>query len=305
MKQFILPAVLLISVLITSCNTTKKLYEAKEYDQVIMREAPKICAGRIQPKNIGLIAASYHEANQADHERIQALKATGNPDVWPEIFERFSSMKGRNDALACFPKEIKKSINYTKLDLDDELQSARNKAEAFLVARISQNLSSGSPDFDQADRMIRQLEGINRENSHINDLKLKSLAKRHGDLSKLMHVEVFRQQASPNRDETVTFKETKDGLTATVTDHKLSKTATVKGKVNFIDPKSRRMLFSMPYEVSSKFEHSYSTVEGSREACSAQTLERLKQPAVPFPTDESLINDAKQKLIDLIYQKIQ
>ena len=120
-----------------------------------------------------------------------------------------------------------------------------------------------------------------------------------------MHIEIFKHQASPNRDETVTFKETKDGLTATVTDHKLSKTATIKGKVNFIDPKSKRMLFSMPYEVSSNFEYSYSTAEGPREACSAQTLERLKQPAVPFPTDESLMNDAKQKLIDLIYQKIQ
>lgn len=305
MKHFILPAALLISVLITSCNTTKKLYEAKEYDQIIMKEAPKVCAGRIQPDKIKLIAAAYHEANQADHERIQALKATGNPDVWPEIFERFSSMKGRNDALSCFPKEIKKSINYTKLNLDDELQAARNKAEAYLAAKINQTLDMGSPDFDQADKMIRQLEGINRENTHLNDLKLKSLAKRHGDISRLMHIEVFKRKVGPNRDETVSFKETKDGLIATVTDHKLSKTATIKGKVNFIDPKSKRMLLSMPYEVSSNFEYNYSSIEGAREACSAQTLERLQRQAVPFPTDESLLNDAKQKLIDLISQKIQ
>lgn len=305
MKHFILPAALLIIASITSCNTTKKLYEAKEYDQIIMREAPKVCAGKIRPNTISLIAAAYHEANQADHERIQALKATGQPEVWPEIFERYSSMKGRNDALACFPKEIKKSINYTKLNLDDELQAAQNKAEAYLTAKINQDLNASNPDFDQADRMIRQLEGINRENSHLNDLKLKSLAKRHGDISRLMHIEIFKRQVGPNRDETASFKETKDGLTATVTDHKLSKTATIKGKVNFIDPRSKRMLLSMPYEVSSNFEYNYSTVEGAREACSAQTLERLQQKAVPFPTDESLLNDAKQKLVDLIYQKVQ
>lgn len=305
MKHFILPTALLICVLITSCNTTKKLYEAKEYDQVIMKEAPKVCAGRIQAKKISLIAASYHEANQSDHDRIQALKATGQPDVWPEIFERYCSMKGRNDALSCFPKEIKKSINYTKLELDDELQSARNKAEAYLTAKISQTLNEANPNLDQADRMIRQLEGINRENTHLNDLKLKSMAKRYGDISKLMHVEVFKREVSPNRDESVSFKETKGNLTATVTDHKLSKTATLKGKVNFIDPKSRRMILSMPYEVSSKFEHSYSIVEGSQEACSAQTLEGLRQQPLPFPTDESLLNDARQQLVDLIYQKIQ
>ena len=304
MKHSIFPTALLISILITSCNTTKKLYEAKEYDQVIMKEAPKVCAGR-KAKKISLIAASYHEANQSDHDRIQALKATGQPDVGPEIFERFCSMKGRNDALSCFPKEIKKSINYTKLDLDDELQSARNKAEAYLTAKISQTLNEANPNLDQADRMIRQLEGINHENTHLNDLKLKSMAKRYGDISKLMHVEVFKREVSPNRDESVSFKETKGDLTATVTDHKLSKTATLKGKVNFIDPKSKRMILSLPYEVSSKFEHNYSTVEGSREACSAQTLEGLRQQPLPFPTDESLLNDARQQLVDLIYQKIQ
>ena len=131
------------------------------------------------------------------------------------------------------------------------------------------------------------------------------MAKRYGDISKLMHVEVFKREVSPNRDESVSFKETKGDLTATVTDHKLSKTATLKGKVNFIDPKSKRMILSLPYEVSSKFEHNYSTVEGSREACSAQTLKGLRQQPLPFPTDESLLNDARQQLVDLIYQKIQ
>ena len=305
MKKFILPALLLITAMITSCNTTKKLYEAKEYDQIIMKEAPKVCSGRIQPKKIDLISASYHEANQADHERIQALKSTGNPDVWPEIFERYCSMKGRNDALACFPNEIKKRINYTRLNLDEELQMSRNKAEAFLAASINQTLGSATPDLDKADRMIRQLEGINKENSHLNGFKVKSISKRYGDIGRLMHVEVFKKEIGPNRDETVSFKETKNDFTATVTDHKLSKEATVKGKVNFIDPSNKRMLFSLPYEVSSKFEHNYSTVEGSLEACSEQTLQGLKQKPVPFPTDESLINDAKQNLINLIYQMIQ
>lgn len=305
MKKLILPAILLIGAMITSCNTTKKLYEAKEYDQIIMKEAPKVCSGRIQPKKIDFIAASYHQANQADHERIQALKATGSPEVWPEIFERYCSMKGRNDALSCFPNEIKKGINYTKLNLDDELQMARNKAESYLAAAISQNLASTNPDPDQADKMIRQLEGLNKDNSHLNGFKLKSLAKRYGDISRLMHIEVFKKQVGPNRDETVSFKETNGNLTATVTDHELSKSATIKGKVNFVDPSSKRMLFSMPYEVSSNFEYNYSTIEGPREACSEQTLEGLRNKPVPFPTDESLIEDAKQNLTNLIYQMIQ
>ena len=278
MKHFIVPIALLACLLATSCNTNKRLYET------------------------GL---AYHAANQADHERIMELKSSGNPDVWPEIFERYCSIKGRSDEMAHFPKEVRQRLNYTPLDLNDEMTLSRNKAEAYLTAKASMMLNETAPNLDEADRLIKHLERINCDNTQINDLKLKSMAKRYGDLSRIMHIEVFERQVSPNRDETVSFKESQNGLTATVTDHKLSKTATLKGKVNFIDPKSKRMLLSMPYEVSSKFEHTYSTVDGPQDACSAQTLENLKQKPVPFPTDESLANDARQQVINLVYQKIQ
>lgn len=305
MKRFILPTALLIACLATSCNTTRKLYEAKEYDQVIINNAPKICAGHIQYKNLDYVARSYHEANQADHERIKALKATGNPDIWPEIFERYSSMQGRSDALACFPNKLKKSMNYTPLKLDDELKGAKNKAEAYLEAKINQTLNANNPDLDGADKLIRDLERVNADNKQLDNLKLKSMAKRYGGIDKLMHVNVTKREVGPNRDESVTFKETNGKLTATVTDHTLSKTATIQGKVQFIDPKSKRLLHSMPFKVSSEFEHSYSTVEGSTEACSAQTLEGLKKKPVPFPTDESLLKDAEKKVVDMIHEIIK
>lgn len=284
----------------TSCNTSQKLFEAQEYDQVIMKEAPKVCAGKTNANKIGLLAASYHRANQADHERIQALKASGQPDVWQEVFERYTSMKGRNKALACLPKRLKKDIDYMTLDLDDELTAARNKAEAYLTASLSQHLKAADTDPDEADRMIRQLERINPENAQLNDFKILSLAKRYGDLSRLMHIEVQRHQVSPNRDETVTFKESAQGLTATVTDHVCSKTATLTGNLRFIDPKNKETLLTVPFETSSKFNATYTTVEGPSEACSEQTLERLKQPKVPFPTDESLLQDAERQLVERI-----
>lgn len=305
MKHFLVPIALMACLLAASCNTNKKLYEAKEYDKVILRNVPKICSGRISHSTLDYVAASYHQANQADHERIQALKASGNPEIWPEVFERYSSMKGRGEALRCLSNKSKKQLGIVPLHLNEELSLARNKAEAYLTAKISQILNEELPDLDEADHLIRDLERINCDNALINDLKLKSLAKRYGDLNALMHLEVFQQSVTPNRDEAVSFKETQNGLTATVTDHNLSKKATLSGNVNFIDPKSKRMLLSYPYEISSNFSYSYTTVEGPQGACSEQTLERLKQQPVPFPTDESLINDAIRQLMDLIYQKIQ
>lgn len=305
MKKIIFPLAILATLFVCSCNTTKKLYQAQEYDQVIMNNAERICSGRLNNKLLTMVVESYHRANQADHERIQALKATGKPEVWPEVFERYCSMKGRNDALACLPRDLKKQINYVTLDLDDEIQSSRNKADAYLAAVITQQLGSNNPDLDQTDRMIRRLEGINRDNSRLNEFKLKSLARRYGDLSKMMHIDIRQHQVGANRDEAVSFKETKGNLTANVTDHVLSKSATIKGKVNFIDPRSKRLLLAMPFDVTSKFEHNYTVVEGPQEACSEQTLARLKQQPLPFPTDESMLKDAEKQLIEMINQKLQ
>ncbi|MBO6026147.1 MAG: hypothetical protein J6P73_02785 [Bacteroidales bacterium] len=278
MKRFLLPIALLACVLATSCNTEKRLYKT---------------------------GMAYHQANQADHERIMELKATGKPDVWFEIFERYCSIKGRSDEMARFPAEVKKNLNYKPIKIDDELNGARNKAEAYLTAKINQTLSSDSADLDKADKLIRDLERVNCDNKRLGDFKLKSLAKRYGGLDGMIHLDIRHQQVSPNRDETVTFKETQGDLTATVTDHKLSKSATIEGKVLFIDPKGKHVLLTMPFKTTSNFEHSYSVVDGPMEACSAKTLEGVQQKPVPFPTDQSMLEDAETKLMDMIFEKIQ
>ena len=174
MKYLQLIPALLLGAMLTACNTTKKLYEAQQYDEVIQRVAPDICAGDMNAKHINYVAASYHKANQADHERIQALKATGQPDVWPEIYQRYCSMKGRNDALKCFPTKVKNGMNYVPLDLDEDMTVARNHAEAFLVAKANQLLDSGSKeDAVEAEKYVEQLERTNPESSKLLDLRKK------------------------------------------------------------------------------------------------------------------------------------
>ena len=176
MKYLRFISILLLAALLASCNTTKKLYEAQEYDQVIQRVAPDICDGDMNAQRINMVAASYHKANQADHERIQALKASGQPDVWPEIYQRYCSMKGRNEALLCFPTKVKNGMNYVKLDLDDDMMAARNHAEAFLVAKANQLLDSGNAtDALEADKYIEQLYRTNKNNSNLPQLQKKSL----------------------------------------------------------------------------------------------------------------------------------
>ena len=85
-------------------------------------------------------------------------------------------MKGRNEALKCFPTKVKNGMNYVKLDLDEDMTVARNHAEAFLVAKANQLLNTGtSADALEADRYIEQLWHTNKDNSSLPELQKKSL----------------------------------------------------------------------------------------------------------------------------------
>lgn len=344
MKYLRLFPIMLLAAMLIACNTTKKYekkYYAHEYDEVIQDLAPDICDGETNAQRISLVAASYHNANQADHERIQALKATGQPDVWPEIYQRYCSMKGRNEALACFPRKVKNGMNYVKLDLDEDMMVARNHAEAFLVAKANQLLNSGSKaDAMEAETYIKQLQFTNRENSHLMTLRRKQafrmadavsigvidrcnlsggvdeaiVAFDHGEVpyalshckaSKAMVVVVVEEmQPSPLRHDEVTFKETQGGKTATVTDHSQSKSVTLKGRIEYRDSDGRN-LGEVPFEVKSVFKNDYTIVAGDREACSEETISRLGGMPVPIPTDESMLVDAAKRLNDLIAAELR
>ena len=350
MKYIRLIPALLLGVMLTACNTTKRLYEAQEYDQVIQRVAPEVCAGDMNVRDINYVAASYHKANQADHERIQALKATGQPDVWPEIYQRYLSMKGRNEALACFPTRVKADMNYVPLNLDEDLTAARNHAEAFLVAKATQLLGTGSrADVVEAERYVEQLQRTNKDNASLPLLRQQCCmrladrvlvavdnedermlqrdfvdavlqfddgevpnnvvsATRHSRMTDddvLVLVVVNDVKVSPARLDEVTFKETNGDKTVMVTDHSQNRTVTVTGTIQYKNGDSYRMLSAVPFTVTSTFKNDYTTIQGDRDACSAETLSRLNSAPVPVPTDESMLVDVARKLNDLLAAELK
>jgi len=346
MKYLRLIPALLLGALLTACNTPKKLYEAQQYDQVIQRLAPDICDGDMNAKRINLVAASYHKANQADHERIQALKATGQPDVWPEIYQRYCSMKGRNQTLKCFPAKVKNGMKYVPLDLDEDMMVARNKAESFLVAKINQLLTSGSkPDAEEAGKYIDQLRHTNRNHAQLMDLEKKQLLyladkvdfgfqsdyELPNGFEELVftfdadelpsgvaqvcvprnpkhpfaYVVIDEVKISPIRLDEVTFKETNSAKSVDVTDHSQNKSVTVSGSLFYYLKAGSQPSHSVPFEVTSTFKNDYTTIKGDREACSAETLNRLNTKPVPVPTDESMLLDAAKQLNNLIATELK
>ncbi len=350
MKYIHILPILFVSLLLASCSSTKKLYEEKQYDQVIQKVAPKVCSGVIREKEVNMVANAYHQANEADFERIQSLKASGKPDAWPEIYQRYKSMKGRNDALDCFPNKIKRGINYKHLALDEEIVSSRNKAESYLVAKSNLLLNSGEKaDAIEAEKYIVQLRKTNPENQNIQDLRLKALlrtsdnilitfsndngytlpegfaaavlgfdanelsnvksnvdvVKRKGtDYNLVMRVKLLNISGTPERNDAVTYKEENNGKSVTVNDQTQSKSMTIKGKIEYYDKDNDRVRFAFPFEVTSKFSHDYGTISGDVAACSAETLELIKEKKLPFPTDGSMMMDAAAELNDLLAKQL-
>lgn len=336
----LIPA-LLLAVIMASCNTTQKLYEAQEYDQVIQRLVPSAKKGKINDLDMNTLAASYHKANQADHNRIQALKATGQPGVWPEIYQRYCSMKGRNEVFAKLPKKIRKGMNFERLNFDEDMLVARNKAESFLVAKANQLLSTGSKsDAELASQYIEQLSRTNHENPNLKDLHKrqvlysaeevtlnftdeKPMLKAVADIildfdddeipfdivrtkksTALVSIDVQDVTVSPIRLDEVSFKEYNGGKTVEVTDHTQNKSATISGVMEYRD-RAGRLIGSVPFAATSTFKNDYTTIKGDRGACSAETLNRLSGKPVPVPTDESLLLDAAKKLNDLIAAELK
>lgn len=183
MKYVSLALTTLLCCLLLSCSSTKRLYESQSYDELIMRESEKFCKGKGKNKNIALLGESYHRANQNDHDRIMTLKASGEANIWPEIYQRYRSIDGRCKALACLPDTIKKTIDYHSLDLESNLSHAQRRAEQYLIAKTSLLLRVGAPDdMPEARNNLIMLRKISPKHQRLEELSYKLMLSEASDI---------------------------------------------------------------------------------------------------------------------------
>lgn len=115
-----------------------------------------------------------------------------------------------------------------------------------------------------------------------------------------IRIMVDEKSISPERIDAVTFEEKKDNIGAVVTDKTMTKSATLKGKIQIIDVKNDEILINTPYFVTSTFRYQYAEVSGDKSACTEETLLLLNRQVIDFPSDESLLKDASSKLNQLL-----
>ncbi len=175
MKTYkILFVCLLISLL--SCKTTQNLHNSNDYDRTINKLATKAQRGKLDEKQCNLLAIAYHQANENDHKRIMELKQGGQPEIWIEINQRLININDRQNKIDNLSEEIKKQINFKKLNLDSEINNSKEKAELYICAKVNLLLKDiNEENYQETQYLINQLCKINPGSRNIEDLRLKSV----------------------------------------------------------------------------------------------------------------------------------
>lgn len=165
---------LIIFTLIISISAFANAQEIKEYDKTIDQLIPKAQKNKLNEKQLNSLTTSYHSANETDHKTIMKLKESGQPDIWIEIYYRLISINERQKKIRTLPDNIKTAMNFKTLNLENEINNSREKAELFIYAKTNFLLKNiNEENLKEANWLVNQLCKINPQSNNIEELKLK------------------------------------------------------------------------------------------------------------------------------------
>lgn len=126
--------IILLSIVLTACASTKKSFDRHDYDSAVSIVVDKLQKNKkIKDDEILLLEEAYYRALERDKEKVQQLKSSNRPEVWVDIFNIYTSMMKRQDAVArVTPIYLSngKSIGFTSYDFNPAREEARmNVAE--------------------------------------------------------------------------------------------------------------------------------------------------------------------------------
>ena len=116
------------------------------YDDNISRIVGKIKQYPKRTKDLDELKENYLQANQADRDRIQALRATGQPDIWYDIFEVYVKLDNRQKLVTSIPEKSFLLMGIEKIDYLNDLNESKFKATAYYYAHAMKLLEESKPE---------------------------------------------------------------------------------------------------------------------------------------------------------------
>ncbi len=168
--------IIILSLLITAAThlNAQNTQSTQELDNTIDKLIPKAKKNKLNDKQLALFTKSYHEANEIDHQVIMKLKESGQPEIWIEIFYRLTSIDKRQTKILTLPDNIKSAMNFKRLNLNNEINNSRQKAEIYIYAKANHLLKNiNEENLKEAKLLVNQLRKINPQNDNIEELMIK------------------------------------------------------------------------------------------------------------------------------------
>lgn len=153
---------LLIVFSFFQCSSPQKLIDQKQYEEAFSVLLQKSGDGRLNATQTMQLKQVYHIANQNDHEAVKVLKASGQPDIWPEVYIHLQNIQQRANAAGSLTAAIRHEIDYKPLDLKEDIQVAKIKASQYYSGMAEKLLETGDKsDSKQALLYLEQLQKLN------------------------------------------------------------------------------------------------------------------------------------------------
>lgn len=146
--------------------------DSRGYDEDINRMMKRMEQYPRSSKYDKEIKEAYDGANQADLDRISALRRSGQPDIWYDVANLYSRLVARQKKVRSLPSARLGKIGFTFADYSSEYEKARYNAGAFLYAHAA--------------KLLENDDLKNAKAAYVDLLRLASLYETYNGMDKLM-----------------------------------------------------------------------------------------------------------------------
>lgn len=128
MKKLIV--LLLTSLVLFSCDSAKKALQRGSYDQACMMAIKKLQKKPADVEHAEIFTVAYQKANQADMDRIEYLKLSGEQTSWDEIHRLYTKLDRRQTlAETILPLRAGgQTVNFEHINYNEKIIEAKNSA---------------------------------------------------------------------------------------------------------------------------------------------------------------------------------
>lgn len=132
----------LVIAVVISCAGPEKLIQQGEYDHAVNQIVKKLHRKPDDQKSISLLRTAYNRSNSADLDSIQALRRSGQPDIWYDIHRIYKRLENRQSIVSVLPVNALKEIGYKKVSYEKDTEQSRINAMTYLYAHARELLNS-------------------------------------------------------------------------------------------------------------------------------------------------------------------